>query len=67
MTAPIQRLLHSDLRPILTNLAHGGLHPVLARLADADLRPMLTSLTVLAVVAAPAFKTVVHTAGGNWN
>jgi hypothetical protein len=36
-------------------------------LLRSDLRPMLTSLTVLAFVAAPAFKLVLHTAGGNWN
>jgi hypothetical protein len=55
LTSLIQRLTRSDLRPVLTSLA------------DCDLRPVLTSLAVLAFVAAPAFKIVVHTAGGNWN
>jgi hypothetical protein len=55
LTSLIQRLTRSDQRPVLTSLA------------DCDLRPVLTSLAVLAFVAAPAFKIVVHTAGGNWN
>jgi hypothetical protein len=55
LTSLIQRLTRSDQRPVLTSHA------------DCDLRHVLTSLAVLAFVAAPAFKIVVHTAGGNWN
>jgi hypothetical protein len=43
----------------MTSLIHRVLH--------SDLRPMLTSLTVLAFVAAPAFKVAIGTAGGHWN
>jgi hypothetical protein len=67
LTSLIQLLTRSDQRPVLTSHADCDLRPVLTSLADCDLRPVLTSLAVLAFVAAPAFKIVVHTAGGNWN
>ena len=37
------------------------------RLIHSDLRPTLTTLAVLAVALAPAFKVVVSSAGSNWN